>query len=91
MAESIQLIVVTPQRRVLDTAAEWVDVPAASGAMRVLPGHAPTLGELGEGEVRYQDAAGATHGIQVGGGFLEVLGERVTLLADSALADSAKA
>jgi len=82
--EQFTLIVVTPQRRVIEAAAVWADVPAESGWMRVLPGHAPTLGELGAGEVRYQDAAGATRGIQVNGGFLEVLGERVTLLADSA-------
>lgn len=82
MADTFTLSVVTPQRRVLEAAAVWADVPAASGQMRVLPGHAPTLGDLGAGEVRYQDAQGATHSLNVTGGFVEVLGERVTLLAD---------
>lgn len=86
MADSFTLIVVTPQRKVLEAAAAWADVPAESGWMRVLPGHAPTLGELGAGEVRYQDAAGASHGVKVTGGFVEVLGDRVTLLADAATA-----
>lgn len=84
MAEQFTLVVVTPQKRVLEAAAAWADIPAASGQMRVLPGHAPTLGALGAGEVRYQDAAGGeTRGFAVTGGFVEVLGDRVTVLADA--------
>ena len=82
--QTMALIVVTPQRQVLSTQVQWVDLPAASGQMRALPEHAPTLGALGAGEVRYQDAAGAEKSFTVSGGFLEVLSDKVTLLADSA-------
>lgn len=85
MADHLQLIVVTPQKQVLDAPAAWVDVPASSGEMRALPEHAPTLGTLGEGTVRYQPSeGGAAKEFPVSGGFFEVLGDRVTLLADSA-------
>jgi len=82
--EKIALNVVTPQRQVLQAEAQWVDLPAASGQMRVLPEHAPTLGALGAGVVRYQDLAGAEQRLVVSGGFLEVLAHQITLLADSA-------
>lgn len=78
----LKLVVVTPQRQVLDTDAQWVDIPAASGAMRALPQHAPTLGALGAGAVRYAAASGEQQ-VGVSGGFFEVLGDRVTVLADS--------
>jgi len=81
---SLALIVVTPQRKALETAVAWVDIPAASGAMRALPEHAPTLGVLGAGTVRYQpEAGGAEAQLEVSGGFFEVLANKVTLLADA--------
>jgi len=84
---ALALIVVTPQRKELEAAAAWVDIPAASGAMRALPGHAPTLGVLGAGAVRYRLEGGGTEAqLEVSGGFFEVLGDKVTLLADSASA-----
>ena len=85
MADHLQLIVVTPQKQVLDAPALWVDVPASSGELRALPEHAPTLGTLGDGTVRYQPQDGsAPRDLTVSGGFFEVLGDSVTLLADSA-------
>ncbi|MGH9488718.1 MAG: F0F1 ATP synthase subunit epsilon [Terriglobales bacterium] len=84
MADTLQLVLVTPQKLVLSAPARWVEIPATSGQMRALPEHAPTLGELGRGAVRYEDTAGATRSVQVTGGFFEVLGDKVTLLADAA-------
>ncbi|MGH9477852.1 MAG: F0F1 ATP synthase subunit epsilon [Terriglobales bacterium] len=86
-ADQMQLIVVTPQRQVLDTAARWVELPAESGQMRALPEHAPTLGVLGEGSVRFAPVTGGgEQAFTVQGGFFEVLGDKVTLLADSSSA-----
>jgi F-type H+-transporting ATPase subunit epsilon len=82
---TLALSIVTPQRLVLETDAQWVDIPAESGAMRALPLHAPTLGALGAGEVRFADSStGAEKTITIDGGFFEVLPDRVTLLADTA-------
>lgn len=82
--DTVQLIIVTPRRLALQTAARWVELPAAAGQMQVLPGHAPLLGALGSGLVRYQDAAGADQRLLVNGGFLEVAEGKLTLLADTA-------
>jgi F-type H+-transporting ATPase subunit epsilon len=83
-ATTLALAVVTPQRQVLEAQALWVDIPATSGQMRALPEHAPTLGELGAGLVRYEAAHGGEQSFTVSGGFFEVLADKVTLLADSA-------
>ncbi|MGN6591556.1 MAG: ATP synthase F1 subunit epsilon [Terriglobales bacterium] len=90
--DTLQLTIVTPQRQVLDAAVRWVDVPASSGELRALPDHAPTLGALGAGTVRYE-AAGqpGEQTVAVRGGFFEVLADKVTLLADAAGSDAAAA
>ncbi|MGH9476120.1 MAG: F0F1 ATP synthase subunit epsilon [Terriglobales bacterium] len=86
MADTLTLILVTPQKLVLSAKAHWVEIPATSGEMRALPGHAPTLGELGEGTLRYEAASGTEQNrqsVKIKGGFFEVLGDKVTLLADA--------
>lgn len=80
---NLALTVVTPQKLALDTRAQWVDIPAASGLMRALPEHAPTLGTLGQGTLRYQAESGEEKDVVIAGGFFEVLGDRVTVLADA--------
>lgn len=83
MAASLTLVLVTPQKLVFSAEARWVEIPATSGQMRALPEHAPTLGELGHGTVRYEAASGGEQSVEVTGGFFEVLGDKVTLLADA--------
>lgn len=80
---TLALTVVTPQKLALEAPAQWVEIPAASGQMRALPEHAPTLGTLGAGALRYQTEAGEEKEVPVSGGFFEVLGDRVTVLADA--------
>jgi len=83
-ADRMALKIVTPQRQVLEAEARWVELPAESGQMRALPEHAPTLGVLGAGAVRYEAVAGGEQQVEVSGGFFEVLGGQVTVLADTA-------
>lgn len=83
MAETLKLVLVTPQKLVFSAEARWVEIPATSGEMRALPEHAPTLGELGKGAVRFEAAEGGEKTVVVTGGFFEVLGDKVTLLADA--------
>ena len=88
MAEKNQLRVrlVTPDRVLVDQEADSVEVPSRSGYLEVLYGHAPLLAELAPGEVSI--VAGARQEGQrfnVARGFVEVLPERVTILAESAL------
>ena len=50
-ADSIELIIVTPERQLLRETVIEVTLPGADGQLGVLPGHAPLITELGIGEL----------------------------------------
>jgi F-type H+-transporting ATPase subunit epsilon len=91
--ESNQLRVrlVTPERILFEADAPAVELPAKNGYMEVLYGHAPLMAELGAGDVRIHLGGGIestspeTTRYNVSWGFVEVLGDRVTILASDAL------
>ena len=83
MADTIQLQVVTPDKRLVDEAVEQVQLPGLGGYLGILPGHAPLLSELGPGEMSYTQG-GQVNYLAVSWGFAEVLPEKVTVLADAA-------
>ncbi|MEO6981863.1 MAG: ATP synthase F1 subunit epsilon [Edaphobacter sp.] len=76
---------VTPDRILLDATADSVELPAMTGYIEALYGHAPFLGELGAGEVRLHGGTSDDQKFFVAWGFVEVLPERVTILAETAL------
>ena len=79
----MRLLLVTPERQLLDTDIEEVYAPGVLGQFGVLPEHVNFLTALGTGELRYR-TKGADHYVAVSGGILEVLDDLVTVLADSA-------
>ena len=83
MAEVFKLEIVTPEKKVVDTTAEEVQIPAKNGYLGVLPGHAPLITELSVGEIVYRENS-AQHRLAVAWGFAEVLPDKVTILAESA-------
>ena len=89
MAESsdqLRVRLVSPERILFDTTASAVELPAKNGYMEVLYGHAPLLAELGAGDVRLHGAGdGGEQIYNVSWGFVEVLPDRVTILANDAL------
>jgi F-type H+-transporting ATPase subunit epsilon len=85
LPDSIQLVVVTPEKQLLRENVVEVQVPGADGYLGVLPGHAPLITELGVGELTYRTAAGGEPTVlAVLRGFAEVLSDRVTMLAETA-------
>lgn len=76
---------VTSDRVLVDTTAEAVELPSMCGYIEALYGHAPLLAELGAGEVRLHGGASENQKFFVAWGFVEVLPERVTILAENAL------
>ena len=76
---------VTPDRLLLDATAEAVELPALTGYIETLYGAAPLLAELGAGEVRLHGGTAGEQRFFVAWGFVEVLPERVTILAETAL------
>jgi len=83
MTETFQLEIVTPEKRVVDTAAEEVQIPGKNGYLGVLPGHAPLITELAVGEITYRQNSSEQR-LAVAWGFAEVLPNRVTILAETA-------
>jgi F-type H+-transporting ATPase subunit epsilon len=75
---------VTPDRVLIDETADAVELPSKSGYMEVLFGHAPLLAELGVGEVRLHGGQSGDQTYFVVWGFVEVLPDRVTILAQNA-------
>ena len=76
---------VTPDRVLLDATADAVELPSMSGYLEALYGAAPLLAELGAGEVRLHGGSSGDQKFFVAWGFVEVLPERVTILAETAL------
>lgn len=83
MADNIQLEVVTPERMVVNDAADYIEIPAINGYIGVLPGHAPLITELAVGEINYKTGANIRR-LAVAWGFAEVLPHKVTILAETA-------
>jgi F-type H+-transporting ATPase subunit epsilon len=85
LPDSIELIIVTPERQLPRESVVEVVLPGADGELGILPGHAPLITELGIGELRYRGAGGKgeVH-LAIIRGFAEVLQERVTVLAETA-------
>jgi F-type H+-transporting ATPase subunit epsilon len=87
MPDTFQLEIVTPEKKVVDTAASEVQIPGTNGYLGILPGHAPLITELAVGEITYRDNSGSSSNEQhlaVAWGFAEVLPNKVTILAESA-------
>jgi F-type H+-transporting ATPase subunit epsilon len=85
MADTFQLEIVTPEKKVVTTAAEEVQIPGKGGYLGILPGHAPLITELAVGEISFRDASGSNEQrLAVAWGFVEVLPDKVTILAETA-------
>lgn len=87
----LRVRLVTPERVLFEAAASAVELPAKNGYMEVLFGAAPLLAELGAGDVTVHGGTdpksfgGEVTRYNVSWGFVEVLPDRVTILASDAL------
>src|SRR4051812_9039781 len=82
MAETFQLEIVTPHKKVVQDVVEEMQLPGKNGYLGILPGHAPLITELAVGEISYRNGR-ATHHLAVAWGFAEVLPDKVTVLAET--------
>jgi F-type H+-transporting ATPase subunit epsilon len=81
----LRVRLVTPERTLFEQAASAVELPAKTGYMEVLYGAAPLLAELGAGDVTVHGGPDGDQRYNVSWGFVEVLPDRVTILASDAL------
>jgi F-type H+-transporting ATPase subunit epsilon len=82
---TLKLELLSPQRVIFSGDVEAVMLPGVDGDMTILPGHAPLVTQLQAGLVVATDVQGHGQRACVGGGFAEVTGASVTVLADRAL------
>ncbi len=80
---SFRLTVVTRERKVVETDAVEVVLPAFDGEIGVLPGHAPLLTLLKVGVMRYR-TNGTSQSFVLSWGFAEILQDRVIVMAETA-------
>ncbi len=84
MADQLKVRLVTPDRILVDATADAVEIPGKNGYFEALYGHAPLLSEVGAGEVRLHGGEAGDQKYLVARGFVEVLPDRVTILAEEA-------
>lgn len=75
------LEIVTPNKKVFEGEVNIVTFPGVDGSFQVMNDHAPLISTLQSGKVVYKDKKG-THEIRILGGVVEVLNNKVVLLAD---------
>src|SRR5512141_809111 len=83
MASTIRLELVTPERLLLSEDVDEVVLPGYEGEFGVLPGHTQFLAILNIGMMRYRKGAAMVK-FALGGGFSEVIHDRVVVMADTA-------
>ena len=81
----LRVRLVTPERTLFEHTVTAVLLPAKNGYFEVLPGAAPLMAELGAGDVTLIGGPDGDKRYNVSWGFVEVLPERVTILASDAL------
>jgi len=80
---SMNLEILTAERQLYSDDVDLIIAPGLEGELGILPYHAPLLSELKPGELRIRKDD-EDHFFTVAGGFLEVLDNQVTILADAA-------
>ncbi len=82
MADTMQFDLVSPERSLVSVAAREVRLPGTDGDLTAMPGHAPTIVTLRPGMVTVIDNGGTATEFAVTGGFAEINGDSVSLLAE---------
>ena len=80
---ALKLMVVTPEKKVVDAETDEVELPGQLGYLGILPGHAPLISLLTTGVLTY-GSAGAEKSLAISAGFVEVSNDTVSVLADLA-------
>ena len=84
---TIRLEIVTPERMIVREDVDEVVVPGEEGYLGVLPGHTPLVATLRAGGLWYRKGQEKTQ-LEIAGGFVEVLPDRVTILAEAGAPDA---
>jgi F-type H+-transporting ATPase subunit epsilon len=80
----LTLEIVTPEAKVYSDTIDSVVIPTVEGEIGVLPGHIPLLTQVEDGELRVTKGT-STQLLVVSGGFAQIDGDRVRVLAENAI------
>jgi len=80
----LTLEIVTPEDRVYSDVIDTVVIPTVEGEIGILPGHIPLLTQVADGELRVTKGR-ETKGLVIGGGFAQIDGDHVKILAEFAI------
>ena len=78
----MHLEILTPEKKVFEGTVDIVTFPGADGSFQVMDNHAPLISLLSEGVVEFKSKASGADSIRITGGVVEVLKNKVILLAD---------
>ncbi|MCG8690179.1 MAG: F0F1 ATP synthase subunit epsilon [Minwuiales bacterium] len=86
MADKVAFELVSPERLLLSADVDMVVLPGSEGDFGVLPGHAPVVSTLRPGALEIYEGDQISERYFVNGGFAEVAGARLTVLAEQSIA-----
>ncbi len=80
----LRLVLVTPEKTLFDRPVASIRVPMFDGKRGCLSGRAPLVGRTGVGELKLNEVSGGGESYFIDGGFVQVKGEQVSVLTNSA-------
>jgi F-type H+-transporting ATPase subunit epsilon len=79
----MQLEIVTPDQKVFDGEAKYVQLPGKEGLFGILDNHAPIVSSLGKGSIKVELMDGDIEHYEIGGGVVEMNNNKVIVLAEN--------
>lgn len=79
----MHLEIITPEKKVYSGDVESIKLPGAEGSFGILKNHAPLIATLKQGTVKITDVSKKVETFEINGGVVEVLHNKVTVLAEA--------
>ncbi len=81
--KKMHLEIITPDKKVFAGEVDAIKLPGAEGSFGVLNNHAPIIATLKKGTIKITNSKKAIEYFEINGGVIEVLNNKVTVLAEA--------
>lgn len=78
----MKIEILTPDQTIFTGEAALVQLPGIDGSFEILKNHAPLISALGPGQIKVQDQNKKDQFFEIKGGVVEVLKNKVLVLAE---------
>jgi F-type H+-transporting ATPase subunit epsilon len=78
----MNLEIITPEKTIFNGFVSLIQMPGIDGSFEVLKNHAPMIAVLGKGRVKLKNDQEKLEYIEIKGGVVEVLENKIIILAD---------